>query len=590
MKKIKQTFVARWPEILILLFCAVLLSIGISQKKGYHMDELLSFELANAEFNPWIVPTQPQGRLAKYVNNELRGENFSETVSNLGDTIRDVIEHRGNSKLLTYTADVYSEPVWIQKETFTEYVTVNSKDDFNYLSVYFNVKDDNHPPLHFMALHTVSSLFREKMTPWMGCGINLVLVLGIMIVLMRLGRQCMAIIGQSKAGRIVGDSAALLYGLSAGAMSTTLLIRMYAMLTFFCVLLLEIHLEKLYGNELRGASFDKKNKGLIAVTVLGFLTQYFFLFYCLVLALVTAICLWRAGRKKELLRYVISMVIAAVIGIGVFPFAISDVFSSGRGVEALNNLASGLSGYGERIFRFFEILIRSCGGFSLLCLLLVWLSIGLCKGNARAERKQVRKKGFWLVLVVPVLVYYFLAARMSPYLVDRYMMAIFPFVILISCVGAGHCVSLWQGNGGEIRYQIALPVITVLACIQVLLPGHFDNEYLYPEYAIQEKVSEEYAELPCICVYEGVGYYENLPEFMQYDRTLLLTLEELSKREDTDSLEALEKAVVLIKSEEELNDVEAILKNYGLQLEKIVYSSERGRGDIVIIFQKVQNS
>ena len=35
------------------------------------------------------------------------------------------------------------------------------------------------------------------------------------------------------------------------------------------------------------------------------------------------------------------MVIAAVIGLVLFPFAISDVFSSGRGTEALGNLASG---------------------------------------------------------------------------------------------------------------------------------------------------------------------------------------------------------------------------------------------------------
>ena len=101
------------PEIVVILLCMVILGVGVSHKEGYHMDELLSFELANAEFNPWIVPTQPQGRLAKFVHNEIDGETFGETVENLMDVVKDVIQNRGNSLLLSYTADVYEEPALI---------------------------------------------------------------------------------------------------------------------------------------------------------------------------------------------------------------------------------------------------------------------------------------------------------------------------------------------------------------------------------------------------------------------------------------------------------------------------------------------
>ena len=68
----KQTGENQWkkilPEFLAVLLCLLLMGIGISQKEGYHMDELLSFELADARYNPWIVPTQPVGRLAKFVD------------------------------------------------------------------------------------------------------------------------------------------------------------------------------------------------------------------------------------------------------------------------------------------------------------------------------------------------------------------------------------------------------------------------------------------------------------------------------------------------------------------------------------------
>ena len=50
-----------------------IMCVGVSFKEGYHMDELLSFELANARYNPWIVPTQPEGRLAKFVREEIQG-------------------------------------------------------------------------------------------------------------------------------------------------------------------------------------------------------------------------------------------------------------------------------------------------------------------------------------------------------------------------------------------------------------------------------------------------------------------------------------------------------------------------------------
>ena len=49
------------PELLAVILCLVLMGAGVSRKEGYHMDELLSFELANARYNPWIV-TYPAGR------------------------------------------------------------------------------------------------------------------------------------------------------------------------------------------------------------------------------------------------------------------------------------------------------------------------------------------------------------------------------------------------------------------------------------------------------------------------------------------------------------------------------------------------
>lgn len=579
---------SRWkkilPELLAVILCLGVLCIGVSFKEGYHMDELLSFELADARYNPWIVPTQPEGRLAKFVREEIQGNSFGETLMNLKSTVTDVLKNRGNSKLLSYKADVYEEPAWITSGQFRDYVTVDGSDAFDYLSVYFNVKDDNHPPVHFMLLHTMSSLFPGTLSPWLGCTINLICVGITLWMLLRLGRQLSEILGMEEQGRLLGILAVLLYGLSTGALASVLLIRMYCLLSCLCVALLSMHVEKW-----KEHGFDRSNKGLIAITVLGFLTQYFFLFYCILLSAVTAAGLLCSKRMRELWIYIRSMVVAAVIGLVLFPFAIADVFSSGRGVEALDNLASGFAGYGARLLAFARILADRTVGNLLLgagCATAVVLTVVLWYRRHRGQELSMSRevRGILCMLIIPVVGYYLLASRMSPYLVDRYVMPMFPMIalllaLLLCCLGK----RLAKASGWKERL-VGIGLMALIIVVQGLRLASYDGEYLYRGYGQQEQLAEEYASLPCICVYAGVGYYENLPEFMHYDRTLLVTAEELAERKDVDSLRLLDRVVVLIKPGVEEETVSSVLRErYGMEPEETLLS-EGVHGDNIYLY------
>ena len=579
---------SRWkkilPEILAVILCLGVLCVGVSLKEGYHMDELLSFELADARYNPWIVPTQPEGRLVKFVREEIQGDSFGETLMNLKSTVTDVLKNRGSSKLLSYKADVYEEPAWITSGQFRDYVTVDGSDAFDYLSVYFNVKDDNHPPVHFMLLHTMSSLFPGTLSPWLGCTINLICVGITLWLLLRLGRQLSEILGMEEQGRLLGILAVLLYGLSTGALASVLLIRMYCLLSCLCVALLSMHVEKW-----KEHGFDRSNKGLIAITVLGFLTQYFFLFYCILLAAVTAAGLLCSKRMRELWIYIRSMVVAAVIGLVLFPFAIADVFSSGRGVEALDNLTSGFAGYGARLLAFARILADRTVGDLLLgagCATAVVLAVVLWYRRHRGQELSMSRevRGILCMLIIPVVGYYLLASRMSPYLVDRYVMPMFPmiallFALLLCCLGKRLAkASGWKGR------LVGIGLMALIIVVQGLRLVSYDGEYLYRGYGQQEQLAEEYASLPCICVYAGVGYYENLPEFMHYDRTLLVTTEELAERKDVDSLQMLDRVVVLIKPGVEEETVSSVLRErYGMEPEETLLS-EGVHGDNIYLY------
>ena len=582
------------PEILIIFVCMVVLGMGVNRKEGYHMDELLSFQLSNAEYNPWIVPTQPEGRLAKFIHNEIDGENLGETLGNLTDTVMDVLQNKGASKLLSYKADVYEEPVWITAEEFQDYIAVDKADDFNYLSVYFNVKDDNHPPIHFMLLHTVASLFKGQVQPYIGCVINMAAVAVSMAMLMKIGRILAEILFAGRWGRWLGIFAAGLYGLSAGAMASVLLIRMYCVLTMFCVILLYLHLKKWREMSVDSADGDAKkgfvcgNKMLIVVTVLGFLTQYFFLFYCLVLAAITAALLLYYKKGKELLIYIRSMIIAAIFGLVCFPFAVLDVFASERGVEALGNLASGLSGYGVRLAAFWEILeSRTFGaGLPVLVALAIAGIIVYCVKRKDGDiQRRLAVAGAFLMLTVPMAGYFVLAARMSPYLVDRYIMPLFPMVALLVAVGVMclvQCIQLVNTR----KWFVCL-VCAVVAILPLFGLWGYDGSYLYVGYEKQLALAEKYAEYPCVCVYDGVGYYENLLEFANYKETLLVTEAELTERTDVDSVCEQEQLVVLVKEEANVENVCGIFQDkYGFVLEEEL-SEDGVYGDRLLLFRAI---
>lgn len=565
-------------EIFAVALCLILLGFFVSEKEGFHMDELISFEMANARFNPWIVPTQPEGRLAKFVRNEIDGDSLGETLSSLAATVEDVIRHRGNSRLLTYKADVYEEPVWITGEQFRDYITVGKKDAFQYLSVYFNVKDDNHPPLHFMLLHTVSSIFRGKACPWMGCAVNLAAAAAVLVLLIKLGRMLAETLGMEEYSRFAGLLCALLYGVSSGAVATVLLIRMYAMLALWCLAFLYLMLKKW-----RGRSFDRHNKGLIAVTLMGFWTQYFFLFYCIILAAAVGALLLLSKRVREFGYMLRSFVIAAVIGLALFPFAITDVFASGRGVEALGNLSQGFNGYGERLAAFAGIFWERTLSPGFWLLLAAGAAACLARRLARrlgrkaeacaeagagaageesaeagagtagmASAEKAAGRGAYMVFVLlPMAGYFLLAARMSPYLVDRYIMPLFPLAALAGGLLLVYVLrALTKGggdSGGNVCKWCACGVCVLVVLLQAGTLAGYDGEYLYSGYRAQEDAAASHEGEACICVYDGVGYYENLKEFTYYDKTLLLTVRELENRQDTDSIEELGRFVLLVK-------------------------------------------
>lgn len=536
-------------RIIVVLLSMLFLCTFISRKEGYHMDEILAFQLANAEYNPWIVPTQPVGRLAKFMTEHIEGEHLGETISNASFIVKDTLTKRGESILANYKADVYEAPVWISKEMFQAYVQCDSEDDYNLPSVYFNVKDDNHPPLHFMLLHLMTSLFKGEISVWHGCVINLAAIAGTLWLLGLIGD----IVFRNKKNSVL---LMILYGFSMAAVSTTLWIRMYALLTLWTVWGLYLHLRKYAGIEQDGFLRIKEKNGkpkwigsigILIVTLLSFWTQYFGLFFILPLALLTLVSLIKEKRLQELWAYIRTMVTAAVIGLCVYPFAIGDVLFSSRGTEALSQWQNGLADYVNRVVEFGKILADNvAGGVAPFFIVVLVPIIGMAV--MLLYRKNTAEDSYnlipFIMCTIPTLVYFLLAAKMSPYFVDRYIMAIFPLTALVIML-------LWDRMGIFFQKEnvvsvISLCMILILLgcqCVQ-LRAGHV---YLYKGYDEQLKIAEEYAEYPLVCLYDGYGFYENVMEMEQYEQTLLVKATELTAMDESRTKATWNGYVTLIK-------------------------------------------
>lgn len=534
-------------RIIIICLSILFLSAFVVQKKGFYVDEVLSFQLANSEFTPWIMPNQPQGRLAKFVDEHIEGDTPFETVKNLAFIAKDTLTNRGNSIVSTYKADVYDAPVWMPREHFEDYTECDGKDAFNLLSVYYNSKDDIHPPLYYMTVHLVSSVFQGEITVWHGCIINLICIAGALWLLGSIGN----LIFKRKSSTV---ALMLLYGFSTGVIATALWVRMYAVLTLWLVWLLYLHIRKYKGCEedsfLRISRKTGKAKwigsyGLFFLAIATFLTQYFGLFFLVPLAVCTLVLLLKEKRIREFWSYVRTMATAAVVGIGVFPFALGDVFESAFGQVVASQAGSGLGRYFSSLASWFGMLANNVTGSVLLLVLsflvpgAVWLYIRFKKGKSPEGECRIM-----FLCAIPAVFSFLLTVKMSPFFVERYLMPVFPFAILL-------IVLAWEKGFlpllSQKKYDILCAGLALLILL-IQIPGRsWEQDYFHRDYEEQLAVAEQYSEYPMVLLYTGFTMYDNVWEMQKYKESIMVYEYELEMMQDSHREKTKDGYVTVIK-------------------------------------------
>lgn len=487
--QLDKAWVKCWPTVVLALIlclqCGMAIHFG-QQKSGYHIDEIFTFELAN-------YPDGFTSRTDGVINNWTNGEFYKEALITTGS------------------------------------------ERFNYAIPYHNQETDVHPPLYYFVIHTLSSI-AGTFSKWIGIIPNILFLLFSSILLYKIAGEMLP----SKALALITVA---FWGLGIGAMNSAVFIRMYAMLTTACLLLVWLHL-RAWDSLVNQQISWKSMLGLVLATAFGILTQYYFLIFCLFWCGCWFFVLLVTKRWKAMVVYAIAEFAAVAASIAFFPKMVYHLFSSGRGKEAFANASNG-NVYSEHLKKVLSInskeLINGWGKEIIFLLLVIVLVYALYRYLRKcsvkiSERGELvmhlpalttapkvesvyitKEKTALMAAAVTTVGYTLLVARIAPYQTDRYYMCIHPLAALLVIVAIYHVVKLL------IRKQTVAYIAMLIFTVAMLGLSHRDQNvnYLYSGRKDYVAAMSAYEGYPVVVTNEAT--YDGaldwcFPEFATFDK------------------------------------------------------------------------
>ena len=483
-----------------LTLIAVILSVitmfyYIDKKQGYHEDEMFSYGSSNYKYD-----------------NVYR--NYGYAQGNMDILYREVIGSHDINKLITFLKDkpnnnypefsknevLFKEvPTWKSNKDAHDYLTIGKGDVFNYRSVYINQAFDVHPPLFYFCMHLVSSIFYGKFTKYIGFTLNMIFFLGTLYFLDKICKR----LGKSK----ISAPTILLYGLSIGAISTVSFHRMYMMLTFFSIWYFYLTVDLI-----KNDYTIKKKWPWILCILGGFLTQYYFCIYIVLVFILNAIYLLFKKEYQKVGKYLLVHVIPAVIGIIFYPVSIYQIFFSYRGLGAEDNgrsLLTNLKYYNNALLKMFSL-------EKIFTLVVCFLFMGM--GYFFGKNKTLKNKKLLLNLFIPMILFIVVVAKIAPFLgenyTSRYIMLLFPLFALLLV----YLFNIFYDN----KYFTTISILIILGISLVGIKTS-NPVYLYTDYAKSIELAKDNKTMPFIYVYDNYfTHLSSMPEFNIYEKHLIL--------------------------------------------------------------------
>ncbi len=479
----------------ITVLCGIMFYF-IGLKSGFHEDEIFSYGSSNYKYDNvyrWYGYAEADNDV---LYNQILQGNIGDKISNVSKYLKDKDSFEKNEVL---SKEV---PTFKTREEAKEYLVINNGDMFNYFSVYYNQARDVHPPLFYFLVHFISTIFYGQFTKYIIFTLNLIFFIGSLLIIKRI----MSELKQDK----LTIPVMILYGASIGCISTVMFQRMYMMLTFFGISYLYLTLKFINDN------YNIKSKKWWIITILlGFLTQYYFCVYIVLIFAIVAVYLIIKKEYKKLLNYFIVHLIPAIIGIVLYPFAIEDIFFSYRGIGSIDEHNKTII---DNLVYYFGQIYKLFGLNNLLLILCVLLTCTIIYKIVKKDFKYNKDCTMKLiVLIIPVLLYILVMCKISPFLgelyTSRYIMILFPVIAIIIIYGL------------SLIYTKNMFVIALCLSIVLSINGIICNKpvYLYEDNKKVIDLANNNSDKYLVYVFDNYfTHLSSMPEFTIYKEHLIL--------------------------------------------------------------------
>ncbi len=482
----------------IIILCG-LMFFFINQKQGFHEDEIFSYGSSNYKYDNvfrWFGYAEANQDIL--YNQVLQG-NFIKRIDNLVKFIKDPNQFQKNEIL------AQEIPTFRTKDDALDYLAIQQEDIFNYFSVYYNQSRDVHPPLFYFLVHFTSTLFYNQFSKYIIFALNLLFFIGTLITI----KKIMDKLNHKE----LTIPTMILYGASMGAISTVMFQRMYMMLTFFSLLYL-YYIIKFIKDD-----FKIKDKFFFVLTIIcGFLTQYYFCIYIVLIFLILAIYLLVNKQFKKCWNFFKPHILAAIIGILFYPFCIEDIFFSYRGIGSTDNKTNtfleNLQYYGEQIINLFSLQNIFIILIAILIIVLIYKII-----KKQLPKIQRQDKLNLTVIILPIIIFIVIVSKIAPFLgenyTSRYIMLLFPIIAIASF----YIISFIFNN------KKTLFIITLVVSLCLSINGLINSTpvYLYKDYGKVMELAQENADKYFVYVFDNYFTHLNsMPEFATYKESLIL--------------------------------------------------------------------
>lgn len=379
---------------------------------------------------------------------------------------------------------------WHSKEYYEDYISVQENEKGRYAQVYENQKNDVHPPLYYLFLRIAMGFSKNGYSKWSGIVVNIIIFIGITLLTYLILQE---LLKNEKYSKEKSAILALISAITMASLTNVIYIRMYALSTFNIMLTTFLHMKLIKCGKLN-------SKLLIYIglsALFGSLTHYYYLFFLAMMYLIFAIKFAKEKNWENLGFYTLTMVIAAIISLAIFPYSINHMFFGYRGQGVIDKFKD-ISMFFENIKNYLAKVNRFCFngiGFGILLLeICAYIYLKTRKIILKNTKKDLIENDKCLdkyevvqnkehlykckIILAPTLFYFLLVAVASPWIELRYIM---PICSLIFIIGIYFAYILLKNIFSERVTNILLSVILISIMIS---PAIFKIE---PEVMFSDK-------------------------------------------------------------------------------------------------------